>query len=353
MFGSRKMLGAASIPATAPSTAASPQPSDSIHVTRTPTSRASAGLTAAARIASPTFVYWKNSQSTTTVARTTPIVPMSWIEIATPPMSIVRVGNGLCTARTSPAQISVTRPLIARSRPIVTITTRSTRALLVRAGSRPGGSPTPPTNEAISVNDERGPVRPAVVRRQRPGDVGRERRHLALGEVDHPGRAVDQDERERERGVDRRRRRAPRRPVARSRPSVPEVAPSHGLVLPELGARPGRRRRGRPRARTRSTRVWSAIRASCSTTSTVSPSFSFSSRTIRKISRTIIGARPSDGSSSISSRGRAISARATASICCSPPDSVPAGCCGAVRDPREPLATPGRCPPRRFRSRRV
>src|SRR6185503_14239258 len=73
-FGSRKRLGAASIPEIAPSTAARPQPSESIHVTRTPTSRASAGLTAAARIARPTFVYWKSAHSTTTVASTTPIV---------------------------------------------------------------------------------------------------------------------------------------------------------------------------------------------------------------------------------------------------------------------------------------
>ena len=36
-----------------------------------------------------------------------------------------------------------------------------------------------------------------------------------------------------------------------------------------------------------------------------------------------IGARPSEGSSSSSSRGRLISARPIASICCSPPDSVP------------------------------
>ena len=68
----------------------------------------------------------------------------------------------------------------------------------------------------------------------------------------------------------------------------------------------------------------SAIRASCSTTSTVSPSSSFSCRTIRKNSRTIIGARPSEGSSRSSSRGRLISARPSASICCSPPESVPA-----------------------------
>ena len=42
-----------------------------------------------------------------------------------------------------------------------------------------------------------------------------------------------------------------------------------------------------------------------------------------KICRTISGARPSDGSSSSSRRGRLISARPIASICCSPPDSVP------------------------------
>ena len=42
-------------------------------------------------------------------------------------------------------------------------------------------------------------------------------------------------------------------------------------------------------------------------------------------SSTRIGARPSDGSSSSRSRGRAMSARAIASCCCSPPERVPAG----------------------------
>ena len=37
------------------------------------------------------------------------------------------------------------------------------------------------------------------------------------------------------------------------------------------------------------------------------------------------GASPSDGSSSSSSRGALMSARPTASICCSPPESVSAG----------------------------
>ncbi len=50
------------------------------------------------------------------------------------------------------------------------------------------------------------------------------------------------------------------------------------------------------------------------------------SRMISKIPRTTIGARPSDGSSIMMSFGLAISARPTASICCSPPESVPACC---------------------------
>ena len=45
---------------------------------------------------------------------------------------------------------------------------------------------------------------------------------------------------------------------------------------------------------------------------------------ISKMSRTISGARPRLGSSSISRRGRPISARPMASICRSPPESVPA-----------------------------
>ena len=49
---------------------------------------------------------------------------------------------------------------------------------------------------------ERRPVADAVVRRQRPGDVGGEHRHLALGEVDDAGGPVDQDERERQQPVD-------------------------------------------------------------------------------------------------------------------------------------------------------
>ena len=45
-----------------------------------------------------------------------------------------------------------------------------------------------------------------------------------------------------------------------------------------------------------------------------------------KIVFTSSGAMPSEGSSSIRNFGLLISARPMASICCSPPDSVPACC---------------------------
>jgi hypothetical protein len=80
---------------------------------------------------------------------------MSWIEIATPAISIVPLGNGLCTARTSPDQMSVTRPLIASSRPIVTITTRRTEPFSL-GRMTPWWIAAPPTNEAISVNANAG-----------------------------------------------------------------------------------------------------------------------------------------------------------------------------------------------------
>jgi hypothetical protein len=51
------------------------------------------------------------------------------------------------------------------------------------------------------------------------------------------------------------------------------------------------------------------------------------SATISKIFSTKIGASPIDGSSRRRSLGRAIRARPIATICCSPPDIVPAFCC--------------------------
>ena len=66
------------------------------------------------------------------------------------------------------------------------------------------------------------------------------------------------------------------------------------------------------------------MREFCSTSTTLTWSSRLIVRIARAISRTSIGAKPSEGSSSRRSFGRAISARLIASICCSPPESVPA-----------------------------
>ena len=66
-----KNAGAASIPATADRIAAKPQPIESIHGTRTPSSRLAAGSTADARSARPSVVYLKRSQSGETQTSTT------------------------------------------------------------------------------------------------------------------------------------------------------------------------------------------------------------------------------------------------------------------------------------------
>lgn len=68
-----------------------------------------------------------------------------------------------------------------------------------------------------------------------------------------------------------------------------------------------------------------AARAFCSTIRMVTP-LSLTLRTVSKMALTSRGASPSEGSSSSNRLGWAMRARAMASICCSPPDSVPASC---------------------------
>ncbi len=65
------------------------------------------------------------------------------------------------------------------------------------------------------------------------------------------------------------------------------------------------------------------MRAFCSTSSTVVP-VSCRLLMMSKISCTRMGARPMEGSSSMSRRGLLMRARPMASICCSPPERVPA-----------------------------
>ena len=155
----------------------------------------------------------KSASRTSVTAR----IPASCFETATPPRSQALVGNGRLggNERTSAFQIQFERPPRRMKSPIVRMTPLITRLPLDRAHDDP--LERDPAHERDQERQrERAPVADAVVD-ERPGDEGRERGHLALGEVHDAGRAVDDHDREREQGVDRARRRDPRRPVAGTR----------------------------------------------------------------------------------------------------------------------------------------
>ena len=84
--------------------------------------------------------------------------------------------------------------------------------------------------------------------------------------------------------------------------------------------------------------------AFCSTISIATPD-SCTCWMISKLRSTRIGARPIDGSSISSSFGWDISARPIATICCSPPESVPASWLAPLVQQREQRRTRGRSPP--------
>src|SRR5262249_14896869 len=153
-----------------------------------------------------------------------------------------------------------------------------------------------------------------------------EHRHLALGEVHDVGGLVDHDQGEGEARVDAPGRQ-PRqhlleedvhRSLRAGRPQEPryerrmESSWARRAEGPDITTRP-----------VSSRNTWSArSRASlafCSTSRMVTPDSRFTAFRVRKISWTTRGASPSDGSSRSMSRGFSIRARATASICCSPP----------------------------------
>ena len=121
-----------------------------------------------------------------------------------------------------------------------------------------------------------------------------------------------------------------------------------GEQLPR-SARHGRP--GRGRGRSRRAVIGRICLGFCSTMIAERPS----SRTSRSIERssswTMIGARPSSGSSRSSSFGLRTSARATASICCSPPESWLPRLALALREAREHLVDALRRPRPRPRHR--
>src|SRR5215470_1203479 len=94
---------------------------------------------------------------------------------------------------------------------------------------------------------------------------------------------------------------------------------------------------------------WNAIAPFSSTYARPS---AFSRLTSPNISSTSNGERPSEGSSRISRRGSDMSPRPIASICCSPPDSVPARCTMRSRRRGKVPYTRSRLAARRARPRR-
>jgi hypothetical protein len=269
------------------------------------------GSTAAAREARPSFVKRKKAQSSATAPSETAIVPRSWIENATPATSIGPRREGVRQAPHLGDQIQRAAPLTRKKSPSVTITTvstgaRSTGLITTRSIA------TPAKNEIATVARKAAQYVKAVVD-ERPRDEGREHRHLALGEVDDAGRAVDQHER-----------------TASVAQTPPEARPittccascvqskvssisSRGTSVDRFVALQGGAvaldrdlahlehvRAGRRLERKRGVLLDHEHGQALALVQLP---------TIRKISATTIGASPSEGSSSSSRRGRSISAR--------------------------------------------
>jgi hypothetical protein len=143
------------------------------------------------------LVNWKKSHSRTTLAIATPIVPRSWSENETPPRWMGRVGNALGNALISGDQI---HPLEQDQQPDRHDHDRDDTCAL--DGLDRDAVDEDPTDECHRERqEERTPVADAPLH-QLPRDVRREHRHLSLREVDDVGRAVDENERERETAED-------------------------------------------------------------------------------------------------------------------------------------------------------
>ena len=166
---------------------------------------------------------------------------------------------------------------------------------------------------------------------------GRDDADLALGEVQDPVGPVDQHEAEGEQPVAE----AVEDPLDEDEVGRRERQEMHGPTPTPWTRCPGRRgaggRRGamssavgpskrispRSMKKQRSARLSARLRL-CSTRITVVPP-SLMRRTIPMSRSTVMGASPSASSSIMRSRGVVIITRDSASICCSPPESVPAG----------------------------
>ena len=159
------------------------------------------------------------------------------------------------------------------------------------------------------------------------------------------------------------RRRSARAPsatcaVARDTPSASTTASSHSSRRPRApvspaasppppgdGADHGRRLDARPPPGAASAPCAAASRSLCVTTTSVDAAAPRSARAAaRAPARRSPGSRLPVGSSARSRRGRRITARATATRCCSPPDSSPGRCVEPRRQPDPLEQRRGACP---------
>ena len=163
--------------------------------------------------------------------------------------------------------------------------------------------------------------------------VAGDRDQFAMREIGQPQDAEDDGDAERHERVDRTERQRVDDLLDREAHSRGPDAEIGLLEIARRRARsPGRRDSRLPLASTypRSA-IFSARSTFCSTSRIVTP-LCRSSSMISNTRATTIGARPSDGSSISSRRGRLRSARAIATCCCSPPDSRPACSSRALPD---------------------
>src|SRR5919109_328095 len=130
-FTSRNRRGATSTPASAPSAAASPQPSISIRPTRTPTSPLDSGLSAAARMASPILVRWKSRNRRPTTPSSTATIPTDSTVNRTPPRVKVESPNRLGKLRLPKPQIQPARLFSRMNRSISEPQVRAAHVVVV------------------------------------------------------------------------------------------------------------------------------------------------------------------------------------------------------------------------------
>ena len=200
MLGSRSSDGAANTPATAPSAAASPQPTAAIAPTWMPTRRASNGFAAAARSPRPVFVRAKNRPMIANATTETPITPSSHLrERDAADMNRRR--------RERPGQLPGVAAPDPRRQPVDREQQsdgenddRDQWRSLHRPDQHLFDRHTAPERKD-QRRREGGPERPAVLD-QGPADERRERRQLSLREVEHARRTVNDDDPECEQPVD-------------------------------------------------------------------------------------------------------------------------------------------------------